>query len=89
MVQIHEALSNGMMPVIFLRFNPDNFKVKGKLQKINMQKRLDILHKWVSYCLNLKEFPINSSLGIKYLFYDEYDETNSNFETINDITEII
>lgn len=55
MVQIHEALSNGMMPVIFLRFNPDNFKVGGKVQKLNMQKRLDVLSKWVSYCLNLKE----------------------------------
>ena len=43
------------MHVIFLRFNPDNFRVKGILQKVNMQKRLEILVKWVNYCLNLKE----------------------------------
>ena len=84
MCQIHEALSNGMIPVIFLRFNPDNFKVNGKLQKLNMQKRLDILSKWVSYCLNLKEDFNVPSIRIKYLFYDEYEETNSEFIQFND-----
>ena len=84
MCQIHEALSNGMIPVIFLRFNPDNFKVNGKLQKLNMQKRLDILSKWVSYCLNLKEDFNVPSIRIKHLFYDEYEETNSEFIQFND-----
>ena len=83
MCQIHEALSNGMMPVIFLRFNPDNFKVNGKLQKLNMQKRLDILSKWVSYCLNLKEDFNVPLIRIKHLFFNEYDEKNSEFEHFN------
>ena len=89
MVQIHEALSNGMMPVIFLRFNPDNFKVGGKAQKINMQKRLDVLCKWVLYCLNLKHDVNSPSIRIKHLFYNEYDETNSEFMQITDITSLV
>jgi hypothetical protein len=88
MSQIHEALSNGMMPVIFLRFNPDNFKVKGKIQKVNMQKRLEILSKWLLYCLNLNTVNIKP-LQIKYLFFDEYDETNSKFEYIDDLKKLI
>jgi hypothetical protein len=84
MCQIHEALSNGMMPVIFLRFNPDNFKVNGKLQKVNMQKRLDVLCKWVLHCLNLKHELNTPSIRIKHLFYDDYEETNSEFMEFND-----
>ena len=89
MIQIHEALSNGMMSVIFLRFNPDNFRICGELKKINMQKRLEVLCKWVSYCINLKEDPTQSSIRIKYLFYDDYDETNLKFEKIDDIKSLI
>jgi len=90
MIQIHEALSTGMTPVIFLRFNPDNFRVKGNLQKVNMQKRLEILCKWVNYCLNLKEKDLSmNQIRIKHLFYDEYDETNIDFEVIDDIQTLI
>ena len=89
MVQIHEALSNGMIPVIFLRFNPDNYKVGEKLQKVNMQKRLDILYKWVSHCLNIKEEYDPPSIRIKHLFYDEYQESNMKFENIDDMKSLI
>ena len=90
MVQVHESLSKGMMPVIFLRFNPDNFRVKGNLQKVNMQKRLEILCKWVNYCLNLKEKDLSmNQIRIKHLFYDEYDETNIDFEDIDDMKSLI
>ena len=86
MLQIHEALNMGTIPCVFLRFNPDNFKVKEKKQTVNMQKRLDVLVKWVNHCLNLKEseFDNGNQILIKYLFYDEYNETNFNFETLND-----
>ena len=89
MNQIHEALS-GLMHVIFLRFNPDNFRVKGILQKVNMQKRLEILVKWVNYCLNLKEKDLSTNqIRIKHLFYDDYDETNIDFEVIDDMKSLI
>ena len=86
MVQIHEAVNMGTTPCVFIRFNPDNFKVKDKKQKVNMQKRLDVLVKWVNYCLNLKEseFEDGNQILIKYLFYDDYDETKVKFDMIND-----
>lgn len=93
MFQIFEALSLGPdvcdgymishMPVIFLRFNPDNFRVKGKIQKVNMQKRLEVLLKWVDYSLKYDVEKFKSVLNVKYLFYNEYDETNIEFECIS------
>ena len=50
-----------------------------------MQKRLDTLSKWVTYCLNLKEEPDQPPVRIKHLFYDEYEESNTKFETIEDL----
>jgi len=80
------ALNMGMTPCVFIRFNPDNFKVKDKKQDVDMSKRLECLCKWVNYCLNLKEseFKDGNQILIKYLYYDEYDETNVDFVTIND-----
>jgi hypothetical protein len=83
MIQILEALSMGIVPVIFIRFNPDNFRVKEKLMKVNMQKRLEILLKWLEYSLKYDVEKFNGSMiNVKYLFYDEYDETELEFEKI-------
>jgi hypothetical protein len=83
MIQILEALSMGIVPVIFIRFNPDNFRVKEKLMKVNMQKRLEILLKWVEYSIKYDVEKFNGSMiNVKYLFYDEYDETELEFEKI-------
>ena len=57
--------------VIFIRYNPDSFRVKNKVVTINDQKRHECLLRWVKhYIKNKSEF----SLEVKYLFYDEYDE---------------
>jgi hypothetical protein len=83
MIQIVEALNMGTVPVIFLRFNPDNFRVGGKLIKINMAKRLEVLVKWLKYYSKYEVKNFNDSIiNIKYLFYDNYDETNLEFENI-------
>ena len=91
MIQIHEGLSTGQIPCVFLRFNPDNFKINGIIQKINMSKRLEILLKWVNYCLNLKIEDIlnGNQILIKYLFYNDYDETDLEFENIKNIEECL
>jgi hypothetical protein len=86
MHQIYEAL--GYMDVIFLRFNPNNFRVAGKLQKVNMQKRLEMLLKWTEYCIGKipntddNEESKESGVKYKYLFYNEYDETDTDFKTL-------
>jgi hypothetical protein len=88
MIQIHEALNIGTIPCIFLRFNPDSFIINGKKDKINMQKRLETLTKWVNYCLNInfKKVFGKKDIVIKYLFYDDYDETNIEFESYDEET---
>jgi len=86
MIQIHEAVSKGLIPVIFIRFNPDNFKTKNKIQKVNMQKRLEILEKWVKKCMSIDISKFKQGILIKHLFYDDYDETDIKFETIDDNT---
>ena len=88
MAQILEALS---LPVIFIRFNPDSFKIKGKKQIVNMQKRLDTLEKWVSKCINLKWILTEneSSIRIKHLFYDEYNDVDIKFEEPKDINDFV
>ena len=92
MFQIHEALSLGpdvydgkiiaQIPVIFIRFNPDNFRVKGKLQKVNMQKRLEVLIKWLDYCTKYDITKLDAVINVKYLYYNDYDETQIDFEKI-------
>ena len=57
--------------VIFIRYNPDSFRVKDKVLKVNDNKRHECLLLWVKHFLkNKSEIP----LEVKYLFYDEYDE---------------
>ena len=56
-----------------------------------MQKRLDTLEKWVSKCINLKWIlrENESSIRIKHLFYDEYNDSNIKFEEPKDINDFV
>ena len=67
-------------PCIWIRYNPDNFKDKdGKSVKVITSKRHDILVKWVKRCLRDDK---TEGVKVKYLFYDEYKETDGSFENI-------
>lgn len=80
MHQIYEVVG---LPCIFLRFNPDNFRVKTKLQNINMAQRMELLSKWVEKC-----FKMINTQGIlyKFLYYDEYIETDLSFNILDDLS---
>lgn len=70
-------------PVIFIRYNPDDFKNKdGNKIKITNVKRHNTLIKWVKKCFRTKW---DQGIHVKYLFYDEYDESNSVFSKISEI----
>jgi len=86
MVQISEALSMNQIPCIFIRFNPDEFSVDGKKQKVNMAKRLEILKKWIEYIQKMKpeDFENEMEIQIKYLFYNEYKEEDLSFQKITE-----
>jgi len=67
-------------PCIWIRYNPDNFKDEnGKPVKIITSKRHDILVKWVKRCLRDEK---TVGVKVKYLFYDEYKETDGIFDII-------
>jgi hypothetical protein len=60
-------------PLIFIRYNPDNFRVNGVLQKIPQSKKEDELIRWVKhYMENIPEH----ICSVLYLFYDEYSQEN-------------
>lgn len=79
MHQIYEVVG---LPCIFLRFNPDNYRVKTKLQKVNMSQRLDILGKWVEKCIKMVD---TQGILYKFLYYDEYIETDLSFNVLDDL----
>ncbi len=83
MYEIMQAF--GGLTTIFLRWNPDNFNTNNKINKSYSQtKRLEILKKWIEHCINLKIEDIQHIVQYKQLFYDEYNETNINFNIINE-----
>jgi hypothetical protein len=82
LVRMHQIYEVVGLPCIFLRFNPDNYRVKTKLQKVNMSVRLDILTKWVQKCLTMSDI---QGIHYKFLYYDEYEETDLSFHILNDL----
>ena len=70
----------GEMPVVFIRYNPDNFKVVGKVVKVPKTKRLDVLVRWVKKSF---DYIPNDLISIVYLYYDNYKDTLSDFYKID------
>lgn len=80
--RMYEIMIAYGLPAIFLRWNPDIFKVNDTInKKYNNDKKLEMLVKWVKYC-----FKMNLSSGVIYkkLFYDEYQEDNMSFKKIEE-----
>lgn len=68
------------LPVVFLRYNPDNYKVNGVLEKYAVDKKEKLLVKWVKKCLNEKM----EGFKVKYLFYDEFLTSDDSFKDIKE-----
>ncbi len=73
------------MSCIFLRFNPDNFRVAGVLQKVNMCNRLTLLVKWLKACFKMVPEADLQPVKYKKLYFDEWDQTDVSFRTVNDL----
>lgn len=86
MKNIFFATGGIQTPVIFIRYNPDNFKRNGKIVKYNQNERERILIKWVKQLIENKP-KTDTYLSVLYLFYDEYDEINHKFYEIDAYTE--
>ena len=63
---------DGGIPIIFLRYNPDNYQINGKKQNISPQKREIELVKWVKYYQNVDNIQ-GYDLSVQYLFYTDGD----------------
>ena len=80
--RMYEIMVAYGLPAIFVRWNPDNFKVNGTVnKKYNNSKRLDMLVKWVNYYMKMEVEP---GVIYKKLFYDEYEEGDVDFKKIEE-----
>ena len=80
--RMYEIMVAYGLPAIFVRWNPDNFKVNGTVnKKYNNSKRLDMLVKWVNYYMKMEVEP---GVIYKKLFYDEYEEGDMSFKKIEE-----
>lgn len=80
MFNLSQALGK---PVMFLRFNPDPFKVDGKICNIGKAKRMEVLEMWLTSLLNKtpEEIKTYGFLSCVQLFYDGYKD--SEVEIVN------
>lgn len=70
MIQIHQSF--GGTPVLFVRYNPDSFKMNRKKQNIDKKERHAALLRVIKSFTNVEE--LEKPLSVIYLFYDDYDE---------------
>ena len=68
----------GFQKTFFLRYNPDNFKVANKQANISPEKRESTLIKWIYYLKNKNIFEL-PFLGVMYLFFDNYLQTDTKY----------
>ncbi len=72
--------SYGGVPIVFLRYNPDNYKVDNKLHKTAQVTREDTLIKWVIHIQNtIPEY----DCYVKYLYYNNYQTSDITFLEID------
>jgi EsV-1-7 cysteine-rich motif len=67
----------GGLPVFFIRYNPDSFKVEGVPQEISKAKRHALLKETITKCLDTTPTEL---LSVQYMFYD--DDRKRTFEQL-------
>ncbi len=70
--------SFGGTHVLFIRYNPDEFKINGILQNVGSKQRKSVLLNLINYYM--KQFGLPYPICKIYLFYDNYDP---NYTPIN------
>lgn len=82
MINIQQSLA---LPTIFIRYNPDSFKINGNKTTVSDNKRLKTLIDWLQ---DAKIKTDTSPLEVVYLFYDDYQENEAKYKEI-DILSIV
>ena len=86
MVNISQALG---MPTIFIRYNPDEYKVNKRKRNPTHNTRMKVLKKFLNWTLN-KTFDEISDIGfcsMVQLYYDNWSEETTMYETILEFDE--
>ena len=73
MIMIHQSF--GGTPIIFIRFNPDDYEVDKNQKKVLFTTRKHMLLKLLNEYNNVKEWVI--PLSVVYMFYDNYNHKNT------------
>ena len=74
-----------LLPTLFIRFNPDNFKVNGiDCKTYTQNQRLVILKKWLEHCFNIPIDQLTQNVKYIKLFYDNFSEEAIKFKTIDE-----
>jgi len=82
MINIQQILA---LPTIFIRYNPDSYKINGNKISVSDNKRLKTLVDWLR---DAKTKTNTAPLKVVYLFYDDYQENKAKYEEI-DILSIV
>jgi len=72
MINISQSLG---LPTIFIRYNPDSYRIKGEKKRtsgISRRLRQVVLRDWILYC---QTNPPIDYLEVAYLYYDDWDGT--------------
>ena len=72
-------MNEGGIPILYIRYNPDNFRNNKIIRKIPQNRKEEILIKWIKKYENFDN--IKYDLSVHYLFYDNHKiYGNVNFE---------
>jgi hypothetical protein len=79
MVNISQSLG---MPTIFIRYNPDEYKVRKQKIDPSHNTRMKVLKRVLDTVINLK---VNQLIGycvVRYLYFDNWNISNTNYDII-------
>ena len=81
MINISQSLG---MPTVFIRYNPDNYRVDGKLHKPFDNMRLGKLKEWIEHVMKMSIGDIKKVgfLSVVHLFFNEYEVSKTKLETL-------
>jgi hypothetical protein len=62
------------MPVVFIRYNPDSYKIKGKKIQKPEKERHDTLVRWIRYYMKTAPKNKEEYLRVVYMYFDEFEK---------------
>ena len=84
MVNISQSLG---MPTIFIRYNPDEYKVNKQRKDPSHNKRMKTLDLVVRNAMKYKPENLTGFVMMKKLFFNEYNEANCNYYNVLNFNE--